>query len=249
MAQRSRDELPYIEYPAKSGALVRIYADAWESEDLTASSIVTEHALEDGSIASDHIRPEQVVANVRLFFSETPVRGDLDDKTKGSVQSIPFPVYVYPDLTPLLSPKGVTDAVSAGVSAVATAIGLGAPAGPTHYQALKFKSAPGRLRSVFAQLMQLRADSALFTLGLSIARLKNCAGLEIKIARTWSDGQDGAIDLAFRQISFVTTKSAKAVPLPLEPRGQPKKDSVTVSAAEVPPGPKNTGLKSLKEAI
>jgi hypothetical protein len=249
MAQRPRDELPYIEYPEKSGALVRIYADAWQSEDLTADSIVTEHAVEDGSIVSDHIRPEQLIANVRLFFSETPTRGDLDDKLKGSVESIALPVYVYPDLTPLLSPKGLGDAVSAGIGAVASAVGLGAPAGPTHYQALKFKSAPGRLRTVFAKLMQLRAESSLFTLGLSIARLKNVASTTIKIARTPDDGQDGAIDLTFRQLSFVTTKSAKAIPLPLEPRGQPKKDSVTVGAAEVPPGPKKTGLKSLSDKL
>jgi len=246
---RPRDELPYVEYKPKSGAPVRIYADAWESEDLTASSIVTEHALEDGSIRTDHIRPEQVSCNVRLFFSENPIRGDLDDKFKGKVESVPLIEFKYPDLTPLLSPKGLTDAVKSGVAAVADAVGLGAPAGPTHYRALKFKSAPGRLRSVLATLMDLRARSELFTLGLSVARLKNMALVNLKIARTSEDGADGAIDLELRQISFVSTKSAKAIPVPLEPRGQVKKDSVTVSAADVPPGPKQTGAKALAGAL
>lgn len=246
---RPRDELPYVEYPEKSGKLTRIYADAWESEDLTASSIVTEHALEDGSIATDHIRPEQISCNVRLFFSETPIRGDLDSKFKGKVESIPLIEFTYPDLTPLLSPKGLTDAVKSGVSAVADAVGLGAPAGPTHYQALKFKAAPGRLRLVLAALMDVRARSALCTLGLSVARLKNMALLNIKIARAAEDGADGAIDLELRQLSFVSTKSAKALPVPLEPRGQPKKESVTISAADVPPGPKKTGLKAVADAL
>lgn len=246
---RPRDELPYVEYTPKSGVATRIYADAWESEDLTASSIVTEHALEDGSIASDHIRPEQITSNVRLFFSETPTRGDLDDRLKGRVQSIPLIEFQYPELTPLLSPKGLQDQIRAGVGMVASAVGLGAPAGPTHYSALKFDAPPGRLRSVLATLMSLRAESALFTLGLSIARLQNMALVNLKIARTSEDGADGAIDLELRQISFVTTKSAKALPLPLEPRGQIKKDSVTVGAATVPPGPKQTGFKRLAGAL
>lgn len=246
---RPRDELPYIEYKPKSGAITRVYADAWESEDLTASSIVTEHSVEDGAIKSDHIRPEQILCNVRLFFAENPTRGDLDDKLKGKVQAIKLPVYKYPNLTPLLSPKGLTDAVGSGIAAVADAVGLGGPSAPTHYQALKFKALPGRLRKVFSALMSIRAESGLFTLGLSIARLKNMAATSIKIARTHEDGADGAIDLELRQLSFVSTKSAKAVPLPLEPRGQVKKDSVTVSAADVPAGPKKTAFASVADAI
>jgi len=237
---RPRDELPYIEYTPKSGKATRIYADAWESEDLTAASAITEHAVEDGSIPTDHIRPEQIIVNVRLFFSETPTRGDLDDKHKGKTQSIPLPEYVYPTLTPLLSPKGLTDGVKAGVGAIASAVGLGAAAGPTAYTALKFAAAPGRLRKVLSTLMQLRAEGALITVGTSVARLKSMGLEEIKIARAAEDGQDGAIDLSLRQLSFVTTKSAKALPLPLEPRGQAKKESVTISAAELPPGPKKT---------
>lgn len=246
---RPRDELPYVEIKPKSGALVRIYADAWESEDLTASSIVTEHALEDGSIATDHIRPEQITVNVRLFFSENPTRGDLDTAIKGRVQSIKLPVYVYPTLTPLLSPKGLTDAVKSGVSAVADAIGLGAPAGPTSYQALKFGKPAGRLRKSLSAFMQARAEGGLVTVGLSIARLKNMALVNVKIARSSEDGADGAIDLEMKQISYVTTKSAKAAPLPLEPRGQVKKDSVTVSAADVPAGPKKTAAAAIVDAI
>ncbi len=246
---RPRDELTYVELKPKSGQTTRIYADAWESEDLTASSIITEHALEDGSIASGHIRPEQITCNIRLFFSETPIRGDLDDKHKGSVGSVPLPEYIYPTLTPLLSPKGLTDVVKSGVGALADAVGLGAAAKPTAYQALKFSSAPGRLRKVLSTLMQARAEGTLITLGMSIARLKNMAIATVKIARSHEDGADGAIDLELRQLSFVTTKSAKAIPVPLEPRGQPKKDSVTVSAADVPPGPKKTGCESIASAL
>src|SRR5688572_1634981 len=246
---RPREELPYIEYPAKSGKLTRVYADAWESEDLNASSIVTEHALEDGSIASDHIRPEQAVAKVRLFFSETPTRGDLTDFAKGTLQSIKLIEFTYPDLTPLLSPGGLNKAIGQGVQAVASAVGLGRAGGPTHYSALKFDVSPARLRSVLATLMMLRATGTLFTLGLSIARLPNMALENIHIARTPEDGQDGAIDLDLRQLSFVTTKSAQALPLPLEPRGQTKKDSTTVSAATVPPGPKQTGARAVVKAL
>lgn len=249
MAGRPLLELPYIEYPTKSGKLTRIYADAWESEDLDLSAIATEHDIEDGSKPSDHYRPEPAVCSVRLFFSETPVRGDLDPKHKGAVTSVPLIEFTYPQLTPLLSPKGLTDAVKSGVAAVADAVGLGAPAGPTHFQALKFSAPPGRLRKTLGTLTELRAQKQLITIGLTVARLKNMALLKIHIARTHEDGADGAIDLELRQLSFATTKSAKALPIPLEPRGQGKKDSVTVSAAEVPPGPKQTAAKALAGSL
>jgi hypothetical protein len=242
-----RDALPYVEYTTKAGTKDRIYADVEKVEDFKASSAITAHALEDGSLVSDHIRPEQITCSVELHFSETPTRGDLDDKLRGHVDSIALPAYKYPALTPLLSPKGVTDLVGSGVSAAASLVGLGGSSAPTHYTALKFDAAPGRGRLVFAKLMQLRTEGALVTLGLSFARLRNMALEEITIKRAYEDGADMVIALSCRQLSFVTTKSTAAVPLPVEPRAQTSKgNTVTVSVADVPDGADKTVLASIK---
>ena len=240
-----RDALPYLEYTAKSGAKERIYADAITNVDFAFTSAITDHAVEDGSHPSDHIRPEPATGTVVLFFSETPTRGDLDDTLHGRAESIALPEYTYPELTPVLSPKGLTDLAGKGISAAAGLVGLGAAAKPTHYTALKFASAPGRGRTVLSKMLQLRADSALVTIGFTLARIPNLGLEEIAFAKKWEDGLDLYLSIKLKQVSFVTTKSAKAAPLPIEPRAQAKQDSVTVSLEDVPEGPKKTLTKGL----
>lgn len=242
-----RDALPYVEYTTKAGAKDRIYADAEQTEEFEAPTAITAHAVEDGSVVSDHQRPEQITCTVLLFFSETPTRGDLDDTLRGKVESIALPQYKYPKNTPLLSPKGITDLAASGVSAVASAVGLGGEAPPTHYQALKFAKAPGRFRLVFAKLMQLRAEGTLLTLGLSFKRLPDMAIEKITIKRTPEDGADGVISLSCKQLSFVKTAVTAAIPDPEENRAQPTSYSVTVSVADVPDGADKTILESLKQ--
>jgi hypothetical protein len=243
---RPLDELPYVEYADDATGTARIYADVWESEDIDAQNLVTDHAVETPAVVSDHQRPEPIIATIRMVFSEEPIRGDLDVNFKGEVKSFELAIPEYPDNTPILSPAGIAKKVGAGVGAIGAALGLGGDAAPARATALRFGAPPGRLRLVYERLLKLRAEGKLVAVGFSVARLENLAITGVHIARTKESGTGGAIDIAFKQISFATTKTAAAVALPLEPRGQPKSTStITVSAEDVPEGPKKTAAQAL----
>ncbi len=239
------DELPYIEYVTKSGATKRLYADAWMSEDLDATATATQHAVESGAKVSDHIQPDPQDIKVTLFFSEEPIRADLDPTVKGRTQVIPLGYPSYPNNTPLVSPGGLTNLAAAGISAVASAVGIGGASLPSSYSALRFDVPPGRLRTAYQALMQLRHDKALVAIGTTVARLEDCALTGVHIARKAEDGSGGAIDLTLQQLAFVTTEEAKAVPLPLEPRGAAKPTDAKGKAGAVDPGAQTGILKGL----
>lgn len=238
-------ELPYIEYVTKSGTTKRIYADAWMSEDLDATATATQHAVESGAKVSDHYQPDPVEIKCTLFFSEEPIRADLDSTVKGHTQTLPIAYPPYPNNTPLLSPGGVTNLVGSGVSALASAVGLGPGGLPSSYSALKFDVPPGRLRTAYQTLMQLRQDRTLIAIGTTVARLEDCAMTDIHIARKPEDGTGGAIELSLQQLTFVSTEEAKAVPLPLEPRGQLKSKDGKGKEGAVDPGAQTGILKGL----
>lgn len=246
---RPLDELPYLEWSPPGGGTKRIYADSWVSEEISASAIITEHAVESGARVSDHYLPDQLAARARLFFSGSPIRGDLDDENAGRIESVAFPFPTYPNNTPLLTPGGLQKAAEAGLGAVANALGIGGESPPPNLKILKFDKNPDRLRRVFAQMIELREGAILMTVGFSTARIENLAIQNVKLARSKDDGDSGTIEFEWKQITFVSTQSAAAVAIPLEPRGQQKKDSVTVSATDVPEGPSKSGLKALKDKI
>ncbi len=240
------DSLPYIEYVTKSGTTKRIYADAWMSEDLDATATATQHAVESGAKISDHYQPDPIDIKVTLFFSEEPIRSDLDVTVKGHSQVIPISYPSYPNNTPLLSPGGVTNLVGSGISALASAVGLGPGGLPSSYTALKFDLPPGRLRTTFTTLLKLRQDRILVAVGGTVVkRLEDCAMTGIHIARKPEDGSGGAIELTLQQVQFVSTEQTKAVPLPLEPAHAAKPTDAKGKEGEVDAGAKTGILKGL----
>ncbi len=237
---RPRDELPYLEWTTKAGAVKRVYADVVEDEGFAAPSLITKLAVESGSNPSDHIQPEPVTYTCVMFFSEVPVRGDLDEEYPGKVQTTDLAIPPYPNLTPVLSPRGITNAVGAGINAVGEALGFGGAQGPTRVSALRFDEPPGRLRKFVEQLLEARSDKLLFAVGASFARLESMGLENAELHRTSADGDSGSVSLSFTQLSFVSTESAEALPLPIEPRGQSKKNTTSATAADVPAGPKKS---------
>lgn len=230
---RTLDDLPYLESMAPA-AVKRIYADAWKSEQISATATVTVHAVETGAKITDHYLPDQLAAKASLFISGSPIRGDLDSEFVGKRQSFPFIKPTYPNNTPLLSSGGLIGAAEGAVATGLAALGFGGrdPL-PDHITVLAFNQDPrGRLRKVFEQLLEWRQNGVLLAVGFSQVRVENLAISSITLARTSDDGDSGTIDLEFQQINFVSTQSAAAIPIPAAPRAKPKGDSVTVSAAD-----------------
>jgi hypothetical protein len=245
----SVDDLPYIEFK-KGGKFKRLYADVWKSEQISATATITEHAVEKGSKITDHILPDQLAAKATLFISGSPIRGDLDKDYSAKFTSVPIQRPPYPNNTPLISPGGLTQAATGAVSKGLAALGLGGTDGPPDKATvLVFKQDPAkRLYEVYEQLLELRTKSELVNVGFSVGRVENLAISSIVIARTSDDGNSGSIDLEFKQISFVSTQSTAAIPVPLEPRAKPRGDSVTVSAADATGAQKSTAKAGLDKA-
>ncbi len=217
---RPVDELPYIEYEPDSGGTVRIYADAWESEGLRFPALVTEHAVETGSTMSDHYLPQPITGRCQLFFSDSPIRGDLDPEFEGRIKQQDLNIPEYPVLTPLFTPRGLTSGV---VNAVSGLLGVGGSGLPKSFSAMAFDTPPNRLRKTLQTLLELREKRTLVAIGFSVLRVENLAIVEAEIERNAQSGDGGAIVLNVTQIQFTQTDVAVAVPLPLEPRGQAKK--------------------------
>jgi hypothetical protein len=226
---RTTDDIPYVEWTV--GARVnRIYADAWVSEQIGATTTVTSHAVETGAKISDHYLPDQLTAKASLFISGSPIRGDLDPDYVGKMTNFPFVRPQYPNKTPLLSPGGL---VNAAEGAIGSALGLTSDPFPDHLGVLAFSQDPrGRLRKVWEQLLALRQSGTLVNVGFTQGRIENLAISSISLSRTKDDGDSGTIELEFQQMNFVSTQSAAAIPIPVEPRAHPQSDSFTVSAAD-----------------
>lgn len=235
MSLRPIGELPYLEW--LDGAVVRrVYADSWESEDLSLPSAITKNAVEAGSRITDHWRLEPIPFSCRMFFSECPIRGDLDTAHVGRMTTRNLSIAAYPKLTPLLSPAGLTGVVREGISAVGEKLGLiSAAPWPPSASVLTFDAPPGRMREFLELLIELREKRTLMAIGSTVLRIESMGLENARIARSSEDGDSGAFDLTFSQLEFVSSETAEALPLPLEPRGQSKKGVDGKGASDVDP--------------
>lgn len=253
-AGSSDGTMPYLE-SMPPAPVTRIYADALKSEQLSATATITVHAVETGAKITDHYLPDQLSCKASMFISGSPIRYDLDPDFRGSAKSFPFVRPKYPNNTPLLSSGGLINAAESGISAGLAALGInGKDPLPDHLTVLSFSQDPrGRLRKVFEQLLEWRANGVLlaagFGLGNTILRVENLAMSSITLARTSDDGDSGTIDIEFQQINFVSTQSAAAIPIPEEPRAKPKGESFTVSAADADANQKSLALASVNAGL
>lgn len=237
MAARPVDQLPYVEWAPANGGTQRLYADAWESENIELPSLVTEHAVSSGAHVSDHYIPLPLRGNVTLRFAGEPIRGDLDTEFVSRVRSVDLAIPSYP-------PK-----LRLNASAL---LGLGGGGLPKTYSGRVFDEQPTRLKSAFALLEEIRRERILVTIGFSIYRAENLALLSIVMPRASGDGSGGSIQLTCTQLDYVETDVATAVPLPLDPRGQQKKKAHaagTDPTDSIYEPPKQSALKSLLEAF
>lgn len=235
---RAPGDLPYIEWTDASGALTRIYADAMKREEIGATATVTLHAVETGSKVSDHYLPDPLTLKVEMFFSGSPVRGDLVDDAPGIVAPRQLQIPAYPPGPSLLTPRGLTTAVEG-------LIGLPGPGSvPDQAQVLSFEQDPARVERVYRQLLVLRAARNLVTVGNSVDVFENLAITDLPYARSADDGDSGSITISFTQLAFVQSDVAVAPPLVLEPRAQKPKNGNVGGTTEAT-GPKKTALKKL----
>jgi hypothetical protein len=233
---RKLEDLPYLEWQPEASGTQRLYADLWERDELNADAAITSFAVEDGSLVSDHYVPDPIMFKATLFFSGSPVRGDLDKNHPGAVDTVSLDIPEYPQ----------EFSIRGGLQALGI---LPGPTVPDTVQALTFASPPGRLREVLNQLLELRAARTLLTVGSSTIRLESMALKHIGLGRTPEDGDSGSIELEFQQVTFTSSDTAVALPLPAQPRAQAPKAANAGGDKPIPEGPQNSALKALKDKL
>ncbi len=235
---RPLSELPYIEWTTEAGEAKRIYADVWRSEEVSLPAVITQHAVESSAKVSDHYRKDPRTQTVELYFSGSPIRGDLDPENPGRERAVQLD---YPG--EYRGPSGLR-AVTEGVKSL---FGGGAPALPPSVSVLQFAQPPaGRLAKVLTQLDALQGKT-LITVGGSMLRLENMGIANARGHRDDASGDGGTVALELEQVTFTKSDVAVAVPLPIEARAQPKKNANSGDPSKVE-GPKSSAAKKLTDS-
>lgn len=241
-------DLPYIEWTEPdSGAVERLYADIITSESANLPAVVTKHAVEKGASITDHYRKDNETVSIEMFFSGSPIRGDLEPNNPGTVQSRPLN---YPPNqasgAPIFTPGGLTQAIG---SAVGGALGLGPPALPTAMNVLVFDSPPSkRFQTVVEKIRNLQARGILVTVKTTFGPFENVGITNANPNRKPEDGDGGRMQLELEQMNFVSSDIVTAIPLPEEPRAIPKKTN-SASGTTATEGSQSSALKAITDKI
>lgn len=261
---RPKADLPYLEWTEpSSGAVVRLYADAITGESANLGAAVSQHAVESGSKVTDHYRKEPETVHVVYLFSGAPVRGDLDDENPGNTAPVALsyarsratrrpgvtPLKYPPARAPGLAILNPFNAASAGINALASALGIGGlpkqvtPSEiggevrlPTSVQGLVFATDPAkRLDRAIETVRRLQSEGILVTVKTTFGRFPDCGISQAAVNKTPEMGTSGEITFELEQLRFVSSDVALALPIPVEPRALPKKTASAAGGATVDP--------------
>lgn len=241
---KPKSELPYIEWTEANGSVARLYADVIEAEGLELPAVVTEHAVEKGANVTDHYRKQLEEGTFTMFFSGSPIRGDLDPDNPGTLSSEKLPIKP----AKRASLFGVSNLLNAGVGALTDALG-GGTGEPTHMTVLKFASQPKRLDAALELVRRLQTEGLLINIKFSFGRAENMGITKAGFSRKPEDGDGGSVVIDAKQMKFVESDIALATPLPEEPRALPKKTASADGAAAAGEGDKTTALRALVKSF
>jgi hypothetical protein len=219
--------MPYLEWTSDAGDVRRLYADVWKQEEVTLSATVTQHSVETGSKPTDHYRKEPESIRVELFFSNTPLRGDLDEDFPGEVRNLSLTYKPYPS-GGLIGPAALTALAN-------SLLGTGGRyTPPSSVSVLRFDRPVDRWRKAIELIREWQTKGTLITVGSTMGRFESMAIPEGRPMRSVETGDGCSVSLEFLQVSFVSSDVAVAVPLVLEPRAQSKKSAASATPTETP---------------
>jgi len=242
MSRTPLSKLPYLEWTEPdTGEVVRFYADATKDEEPDLPAVATSHPVETGAPITDHYRKDPENFKVALFLSGSPLRGDLDPDNPGDLSTFPLKIPPYPPGASLFTPGGATQAVGGLISAGLGALGLGPPPPPTSFDALSFDDPPKNRAAAFLETVRrLQTNGVLVAVGSTLGRVENMAIMSCAAHRSADTGDGTDFELSLQELRFVTSDVTLGLPLPVEPRGQPKKTGANSGDGEALDGQQST---------
>jgi hypothetical protein len=177
--------------------------DVVSSETHEAITVITDHPVETGAVVSDHARDLPVTLAIEGFVSNAPLSSNWNvNFTLAPVQL----TVAKPDAKLSLS-----SAVSAGVSALASAVGFSADPPPA---VMVYTDPTGayadRPRAMYEALEAARVSHALVKVHSRLTSLDNMVITRLSVPRSLSDGTGATFHMELRQIRLVTALSVAA---------------------------------------
>ncbi len=199
--------MPAYLLPDTDDSLIVVF-DLTVSEGHEATSEVTEHPVEQGSVITDHVRQNPQSVTQEMFVTNTPI----EDIGRGSIDVLELDLPRYePPLQP--TPGSLFGAIETGIKDLIT----GGPS-PIKVQVLNFGQPFDRIKEIHDQLLDLWNASATMSVVTSVRTYDTMVLTSIGLPRTEKGGATFTLNL--KQIRTVTT-STVAAPEAAEKRGAP----------------------------
>ena len=198
----SKDKLPYIEWADDAGALQRLYPDVDESEEASLPAELTKNPVEEGADATDHYRPIDHTVELRWFFAESGIRGDLGAVPgREQIVALKYPPSRAPDFS-----------LNSAINAVGALLGFGETL-PTHMKVFKFDRAPGRYAEALGAINDIRDNGRLCKVSTSSVIYEDMMLTNANPKRGAEEGDGARISFTFEHVNFVRSDVALAVPV------------------------------------
>lgn len=212
-----------LQYQMPDGSSGSVQLDASVSEQHTQTSTVTEHQVETGFAATDHIRPLPPRVSLSAVISNTPT-------------------YI-----PATQMRGITGKATGLSAQVQTADGR---TSTVNWQSLAFSDEFDRVRDAHGELVAAVVGGALFSITTTLISYENMAATNLSVPRSAASANAITLQIEFTQLRIVETQTVAALPSQKQratKRGtKPTRDATDKEAA---PADNRTAAAKLLDAL
>lgn len=194
----------------ENGEFSTVVFDATIRELHSASSIVTEHAVEEGVNRADHVRPELERLSVEAQVSNTPIRSLGVDGAVGSVSQLPLEG---------MRGRRILKTVSANDSGGVVPAQLGELAIKAGANVLQFPSTFDRVTAVYNQLKRLKDEAIEVTVVTSLRQYDRMMVVNLSAPREAASRHSVTFQIDLQEIKVAVSELVDA-PEPLEVRAR-----------------------------
>jgi hypothetical protein len=192
-----------------AGATESARFDVLMNESHEATSVVTEHPVEEGQSVVDHVRPEPDRLSLTGYVSAKPLF-----RNPGAEDFMAFE-QIELDLPEKDSPfargqltRGITSAIENAIDPL-----------PTKATVIAYTDLPPRPREMYERLRDARDNVRIVRIETPIREYENMVIERLAAPRSADDGTGATFQIDLKNIRRVTSRTVQA-PVPAEPRGQ-----------------------------
>ena len=211
----------------KSGEQKRVRFDAVTSESHEAVMAITSFPVEEGPDVSDHARPDQDRVTIEGYVSNKPTFSNPGVDRVMAFKSTQLKIPEKRGGPPLVSPGGLTSAVSGAVGSL-----LSGPPADKMQVLTPSGTWKDRAREMFELLDAARLSATRLTIiSPKVRTVEDMLIERIAVPRTTADGEGLTFQIDLVKVRIVSSETVDA-PVPTELRGMPQVSKGSQSTKE-----------------